>query len=72
MLKFALGQRKSSFVSGNRSGEKFFITYLPAEVNVYGNIFFFFQKNTQTSKKISIFQIYSYEFMFYFSSKNKK
>ena len=43
---------KSSLVSGNRPGEKFLITY-PPESNVDENIYFLFQKNTHTNKKIS-------------------
>ena len=32
--------KKSSFVSGNRSGENFIMTHLPAKSNVYRNICF--------------------------------
>ena len=44
-------QKKVLLVSGNRPGEKFFITHLPAESNVYQNQYFcFFKKKTRRQK----------------------
>ena len=34
--------QKSGLVSGNRPGEEFFITYPPAYLNVYQNMYFLF------------------------------
>ena len=39
-----LGPKKISHVSGNRPGEKIFITYRPALSNMYQNIYFRLQK----------------------------
>ena len=39
-----LRPKKISHVSGNRPGEKFFITHRPALSNVYQNIYFRLQK----------------------------
>ena len=48
---FWLGQKESCLVSGNRPGENFFITHLPAQSNVYQNIHFLFQKNNEQTNK---------------------
>ena len=45
--------KKSSLVSGNRPGEKIFITYLPHKSKAYENIHFLSQKNTHTNQIIS-------------------
>ena len=43
--------KKSSLASGNRPGEKIFITHPPAQLNVYQNIYLQFQKTNRKKKK---------------------
>ena len=51
----AKAKKKSSLVSGNRSGENFFITHPLAYSNVHQNIYFLIKKkqkkNNKTKKK---------------------
>ena len=52
--------QKSSLVSGNQSGEMFFITYLPALVEfVWGYIYFFSKKHTQKQKIIPLANLFA-------------
>ena len=50
--------KKSSLVSGNRSGEIFFITYRPHKPNVYENIYFLFQKKQTQTKKFPLANLF--------------
>ena len=49
-----LRPKKSSFVSGNRPGENYFMTHPRAQSNVYRSIYFQLQKNKRTKKKTRI------------------
>ena len=48
----SLRPKKSSLASGNRPGEKFFMTHPPAYSNLYQNIYFQFQKTNKQAKII--------------------
>ena len=49
--KLSFWGQKSSLVSGNQAGENIFITYQPAQSNMYQNIYFQFQKTNKNAKK---------------------
>ena len=52
VLKMTLGQKRSTFVSRNWPCENCFITYPPAQSNVYQNTYFLLKKqNLSTNKK---------------------
>ena len=52
--KTSLGHKRSSLVSGNRSGETFFFTHPSAYSNLYQNTYFKFKKIDKPSKKTRI------------------
>ena len=47
----AKAKKKSSLVSGNRSGENFFITHPLAYSNVHQNIYFLIKKKTEKKQQ---------------------